>query len=310
MTPHGMPSHHGTDAEPPGEFPNETIRLLYERGSCRVFRDQKIPPDTLETVLGAGLHAATGGNLQPYSIIQIEDDEPRRELAKLGEQAFIGDAPVSLLFCIDYHRLERWARLLDAPFTAAEAFRHFWIAFQDTTICAQNICTAADALGLGSVYIGTVLEFFPRLREMFQLPNGVFPVVLLSLGYPGAKIPVKRKLGIEAVVHRGMYREMPDHDLVQAFDRKYPGVKVEATGERKERLAAVCTKVHDEAYARRCLGRIEADGFINPAQRYFGLHYRADEMPEGNQEFLRLAEEFGFGWFREYRAPGGAAAVE
>lgn len=296
-----MPTHHGTDAQPPGKYPNETIRLLYERGSCRVFRKQKIPPDILETVLDAGLHAATGGNLQPYSIIQIEGEEPRRELAALGEQAFIGDAPVNLLFCIDYRRLERWARLSDAPFTATRAFRHFWIAFQDTIICAQNICTAADALGLGSVYIGTVMEFLPRLREMFRLPDGVFPVVLLCLGYPGASVPVKRKLGIDSVVHREEYQEMADPDLVQAYDRKYPGVKVEATPERTEGIAAVCRKVHDDAYARRCLARIEADGFINPAQRYFGLHYRADEMPERNEEFVRLTEEFGFRWFRDYR---------
>jgi nitroreductase len=293
-----MPTHHGIDAQPPGSSPNETIRLLYERGSCRVSREQKIPTELLETVLGAGLHAATGGNLQPYSIIQIESDPSRRELAELAEQAFIGQAPVSLLFCIDYHRMERWSRLSDAPFTATRAFRHFWIAFQDTIICAQNICTAADALGLGSVYIGTVMEFLPRLREMCRLPDGVFPVVLLCLGYPGARIPVKQKLGIEAAVHREEYREMTDEDLVSAFGRKYPGLRVEATPERRETIAAVCRKVHDEAYARRCLARIDADGFINPAQRYFGLHYRADEMPERNEEFVRLTEEFGFRWFR------------
>lgn len=298
MPDHEMPTHHGIDAQPPGEYPNETIRLLYERGSCRVFRDQKIPPDLLETVLGAGPHAATGGNLQPYSIVQIEDEEHRRELAELGGQVFIGHAPVNLLFCIDYHRLERWSRLSDAPFTATRAFRHFWIAFQDTIICAQNICTAADAVGLGSVYIGTVMEFFPRLREMCRLPEGVFPVVLLCLGYPGGGIPVKRKLGTAAVVHRETYQEMTDQDLVAAFDRKYPGLRVEATPERKHHIAEVCRKVHDEAYAIRCLARIEADGFINPAQRYFGLHYGADEMPEGNAEFVRLTEEFGFRWFR------------
>jgi nitroreductase len=299
-----MPSHHGVDGQHPVQFPNETIRLLYERGSCRVFDKRKIPADVLDTLLGAGLHAATGGNLQPYSIIQIEAEETRRELAVLAEQAFVGDAPVNLLFCIDHRRLGQWARLMDAPFTADQSFRHFWISFQDTIICAQNICTAADALGLGSVYIGTIMEFLPRLREMFRLPDGVFPVVLLCLGYPRGKIPVKHKLGIGAVVHREEYRDLSDRELLDAYDRKYPGLRVEATEERKGRLAEVCRKVHDEAYARRCLARVEADGFINPAQRYFGLHYCADEMPERNTEFLRLVEEFGFGWFKEYK--GGA----
>ncbi len=293
-----MPDHHGVDVSRSGAHPNATVRLLYERGSCRVFRDEKIPADILATVLGAGTHAPTGGNLQPYSIIQIEDETSRRELAELGAQALIAQAPVNLLFCIDYHRLERWAGLLDAPFTANRSFRHFWIAFQDTVICAQNICTAADALGLGSVYIGTVLEFFPRLREMFRLPDGVFPVVLLCLGYPGGPVAVKRKLGTETVVHHEAYLELSDQALVEAYDRKYPGLKVEATPERVECIAAVCRKVHDEARARRSRARIEADGFINPAQRYFGLHYRADEMPEGNDEYVRLTEQFGFRWFR------------
>jgi len=88
---------------------------------------------------------------------------------------------------------------------------------------------------------------------------------------------------------------MADRDLVRAFDQKYPGLKVEATPERKECIATVCRKVYDEAYARRCLARIEADGFINPAQRYFGLHYRADEMPEGNDDSFALPRRSGSG---------------
>jgi len=126
---------------------NETIRLLHERSSCRSFENRPIPADVLETVLAAGVHAPTGGNLQPYSIIKTEDPTVKERLTKLcGDQPFIATAPVDLLFCIDYHRLGRWAQLSTAPYTATSSFRHFWIAFQDTIIAAQNICTAADAV--------------------------------------------------------------------------------------------------------------------------------------------------------------------
>ena len=68
-----LPSHHGADGEPEKNFPNKTIELLLNRSSCRSFENKPIPDDILEYVLKAGVHAATGGNLQPYSIIKIKD---------------------------------------------------------------------------------------------------------------------------------------------------------------------------------------------------------------------------------------------
>jgi Nitroreductase len=112
------------------EYLNETLKLLLERGSCRNFLDKKISPDILQLVLTAGIHAPTGGNLQPYSIIKIEKDETKRRLAKLGGQSLIAKAPIDLLFCIDWHRIERWAKLEVAPFTATSSFRHFGYLFK------------------------------------------------------------------------------------------------------------------------------------------------------------------------------------
>ncbi|UCD95596.1 MAG: nitroreductase family protein, partial [Candidatus Zixiibacteriota bacterium] len=88
------------------QYPNETLKLLHARSSCRSFHDKKIPPEVLKPVLEAGIHAATGGNLQPYSIIKIENNKTNRILARLcGDQEWIGAAAVNLLFCIDWHRL-------------------------------------------------------------------------------------------------------------------------------------------------------------------------------------------------------------
>ncbi|MGE5593702.1 MAG: nitroreductase family protein [Betaproteobacteria bacterium] len=274
-----------------------TLRLLMERASCRNFTAEKIPPDVLREVLEAGIQAPTGGNLQPYSIIKIEDQATKERLAELCEdQPFIARAPVDLLFCIDLHRLERWAALEAAPFTARKSFRHFWIAFQDTVMCAQNACTAADALGLGSVYVGSVLECFRELREMFSLPDGVFPVVLLCLGYPAKEPRPSRRLGVEVVVHNEAYREIDDARLVEAFREKYPTLKVVPTPERLREISDVCRAVAGKTLADECLARIQAQGFINVAQRYFGLHYRADLMSQGNREFLQTLRDFGFEW--------------
>jgi nitroreductase len=295
-------SHHGVADDARHEYSNETIRLLHERASVRSFEDKPIPPDILKQILRSGIHAATGGNLQPYSIIKITEQPPKKKLAELCEQGFIGEAPVDLLFCIDWRRLERWAALEVAPCTATSSFRHFWISFQDVIITAQNICTAADALGLGSVYIGTVLECFRELRDMFQLPKGVFPVVLLCLGYPKHYPSPRKKLDIDAIVHDEKYCDLDDQSLLDAYNKKYP-TTYEITPERMERVERTCKTVHGEEFATRCLEKINKSGFITPVQNYFGLHYCADEMPVGNDEYLKIMEEFGFDWFKEYQPP-------
>jgi FMN reductase [NAD(P)H] len=302
------PSHHGVDASTDVTPANETLRLLIERSSCRSFHDRKIPEGILDQIFEAGIRSATGGNLQPYSIIRIDDADTKKKLATFcGEQDFIATAPTDLLFCIDWRRLERWAALETAPFTATSAFRHFWISFQDAVIAAQSICTAADALGLGSVYVGTVLECFPELREMFALPNGVFPVVLLALGYPKARPLPKKKLGAKTVVHREKYREMSDQELLAAYAEKYPGWRKEITPERMETIAEVCRSVHGEEFAEKCHAAIARQGYVNAIQNYFGLHYRADWLPDRNEDFLKIMEEFGFSWFQPFRPAGSGS---
>jgi len=295
-----IPSHHGFKEKVSGRYPNDTLRLLIERASCRDFEDREISEDVLNLILDAGIHAPTGGNLQPYSIIKIVSRETRNRLAEICGQDFIARAPVNLIFCIDWHRLRRWAELELAPFTATDSFRHFWISFQDTIISAQNICTAADAMGLGSVYIGTIMDLMPDIRDICALPRGVLPVVLLCLGYPRSALMVRRKLGREVIVHSEKYQEIDDQHLRDAFDEKYHRAKIEMTDERLESIKKVCEKVHGVVFAKKCIEDIEKKGYISVAQRYFGLHYSADLMPDSNEEFLRWIKEFGFGWFEKY----------
>jgi len=281
-------------------YSNPVIKVLLERASCRNFQDKKIPSEVIEAILKAGIHTPSGGNLQPFSIIQIEDQKTRKELGKMCAQKFIGTAPLNLLFCMDWNRLKRWANLEVAPFTATSSFRHFWISFQDTIIAAQNICTAADSLGLGSCYIGTIIEHIDRVREMFDLPEAVFPVVLLCVGYPVKKPSPSRKLELDAIVHREKYRKIDDDQLIEFFKHKYPGMEIPPSGENLRTIFEVSREAHNEKFARKCIEKIKQQGFINAAQYYFGLHYSANIMPKSNEEFLKKAEEMGFYWFKEY----------
>ena len=279
---------------------NPVIMQLHRRGSVRNFEERRIPDDIMRAVLEAGIHAPTGGNLQPYSIIKIENEDAKNKLGELAKgMKFLSRAPVNLLLCLDMHRLKRWAELEVAPFTATDSFRSFWISYQDAIIAAQNICTAADALGLGSVYIGMVLECFPEIIEMFKLPQGVFPVVLVAMGYPKKQPRVTNKLGLDVIVHDEKYREIGDDELLDAFHEKYEGKTRVMTEERIRDIYQVCLEAHGEEFAGKCEERIRRDGCISLAQLYFGLHYKANETTKGNATYLDLMERQGFGWLRE-----------
>jgi nitroreductase len=297
--------HHGTELPTAGtsvadDFPNETMRLLLQRASLRNFSDQPIAEETLRLILEAGNHAASGGNLQPWSIIKIQSAGTKKWLAENCGQNFIAAAPVDLIFCIDFRRIKRWAELAVAPFTADHSFRHFWIAFQDTIIAAQNICTAADALGLGSVYIGTIMEFFAGLKDRLQLPPGVFPVVLLCLGYPRSQPAPRKKLGVDVLVHDETYQDLPDEELLAAFTEKYDDRSFQITPERLETIEQVCREAHGQAFAEACIAHIKESGVISPIVHYFGLHYKANEMPLDNSNFLQTMEACGLRWMKEF----------
>jgi FMN reductase [NAD(P)H] len=281
------------------KYENETLKILFERSSVRSFLSRKVPENVLKRVIEAGLHSASAGNLQPYSIIKVEDEERKKLLAELCLQRFISKAPVLLVFCLDFHRLERWANLSSAPFTAAQSFRHFWVAFIDVSICAQTICTAAESFGLGSVYIGTIIESAERVRDVLKLPEKVFPIILVCLGYPSVRPKPQKKLGYNIIVSNEEYREPSDEELLKAFNEKYDRIKVKVNEERLKLAEEVYRNLFGEEPAKIFCEKIRASGYFNPAQYYFLLHYRADLMCRDNELFVKMLEKAGLKFFKE-----------
>lgn len=281
------------------EYENETLKILFERSSVRIFLSRKVPENVLKRVIEAGLHSASAGNLQPYSIIKVEDEERKKLLAELCLQKFISKAPVLLVFCLDFHRLERWANLSSAPFTAAKSFRHFWVAFIDVSICAQTICTAAESFGLGSVYIGTIIESAERVRDVLKLPEKVFPIILVCLGYPSVRPKPQKKLGYNIIVSNEEYREPSDEELLKAFNEKYDRIKVKVNEERLKLAEEVYRNLLGEEPAKIFCEKIQASGYFNPAQYYFLLHYHADLMCRDNELFVKMLENAGLKFFKE-----------
>lgn len=199
---------------------NEVIRQLAARKSVRAFEDRDIPGEVRAAILEAAAQAPTAGNQQLYTILDITDPELKRRLAETCDhQPFIAQAPMVLIFLAD---VCKW---LDAYREAgceprAPGAGDLMLAASDAAIAAQNAVTAAWSLGVGSCYIGDVMERCEEHREMLNLPPYVFPAAMLVLGYPTeqqALRPKPERFNMADIVCENVYRRKDGPALRRMF---------------------------------------------------------------------------------------------
>jgi len=282
-------------------YPNETLRLLNERASLRNFSDREIEPELIELLMQTACNAPSGGNNQPLSIIRIQDQAVREKLGEMCWQPFIGKAKLNLLFCMDLHRNEVLADFGEAPYTAGHAFRHFWISFQDTLIAAQNVCTAADALGLGSCYIGTIMEYFDKCVEMFDLPKLVMPVVLVVVGYPASQPAIRKKFSPRVIVHDEKYHEYDPSWLYDQYTERENNRQIGLNENNIRIFHDICQAVKGKDWADQVIEHAKNRGWISPIQGLYGLHYKAAFMPLNNLDFISSLRKQGIDCFEEWK---------
>ncbi len=275
---------------------NKTIKQLKNRFSVRRFTEDQIDDDILHNIIDAGLHSASAGNLQPYTIIKIRDKMNSMFFVEQGMQKFIGSASVNLLFCLDFHRLKRWSRLHKAPFVMDKSFRHFWVGFEDVMILAQSIETAANSYGIGSCYIGTTLERMREIQDKFKLPKGVIPIILLSMGYPDVDQKIAKKLRKDIVVHDEHYQEHTDEYIQYEYYLKYGEPNMKLSTERKMQILKVIEEVGDKDYINEVKEYFNNIDKVSMPMRYFGLHYAANYMAAHNSDILSFLYENGCIW--------------
>jgi nitroreductase len=277
--------------------------LLMARRSVRHFDDRPIPDPILNELLDVANNAPSGGNIQPLSIIVVRDPGRRTRLAQMvGGQPWVRNAPLSLVFCLDFHRVKAWARSFDVDFRGERALCSFLIAYADVMCAAQNVVVLAQDRGLGSVYVGTILCAVGEARCEFGLPECVVPMMVLTIGYPRsipAHIP---KLDTEAIVHHERYRHEDDDEIARAFEKKYGAIEDADYLKRAFVEVVEADKQQDESWvaeAREAMKKLE---IRSNAQFLFELRYPQDAMVALNREILDSLREAGFDLLPKGRA--------
>ena len=204
---------------------NPILESLHTRKSVRVFTGQPISPEVRQAILLAAAQAPTAGNQQLYTVLDIDDPALKARLADTCDhQPFIATAPLVLVFCADPLK---WR---DAYAAAGCAPRPLGVgdlllALADATIAAQNAVTAAWSLGVGSCYIGDILENVEEHRALLHLPDAVVPAAMLVLGYPTAQQqarPKPERAPLESIVQRNAYRRMDGAQLRAMLEPRVP----------------------------------------------------------------------------------------
>ncbi|MBR2928993.1 MAG: nitroreductase family protein [Oscillospiraceae bacterium] len=226
---------------------NEVIRGLIERKSMRVYTEQEISPADKALILKAAAEAPTAGNQQLYTILDITDQKIKDRLVETCDhQGMIAEAKMVLIFCAD---CKKWydAYLATGCAPRKPAIGDLMLAVSDTMIAAQNAVTAAESLGIGSCYIGDVMENCAEQRALLNLPEFVFPVGMLIFGYPTQQQkdrPKPARVEQKFIVHENGYRCLSDEDLEEMWTPRC-GVK-----SYTEWMQAFCKRKYNSEFSR------------------------------------------------------------
>jgi nitroreductase len=193
-------------------------RILLRR-THRVYAPRPVPEALVALVTGAALSASSKSDFQQASIIRVIDPQKRAALAALiPAMPWIGAAPVFFVFCGDARRLERIGELRGHP-EANGRLEGFFNAAVDAALVMQTFILAAETVALGCCPISVIRNHADRVGEILELPDKVFPVAGLCVGWPANEGHISLRLPPAVTVHRDRYDDTALGDRVDAYDR-------------------------------------------------------------------------------------------
>ncbi|MBB6669751.1 oxygen-insensitive NADPH nitroreductase [Cohnella nanjingensis] len=199
---------------------NETISTLLDHRSVRSFLDTPVTEEQLQAIVTAGQMASTSSNVQAYSVIAVTEPSLKRQLAILsGDQAYVEQCPLFLVWCADLYRVCRTAGMyLSDQTTYEDSTESFMVATVDTALAAQNAAVAAESMGLGICYIGGIRNRIAEVSELLRIPELAYPVFGMCVGVPDRKSGQRPRLPTEAVLHRNGYDPEMSLEAVKGYD--------------------------------------------------------------------------------------------
>ena len=242
----------------------ETVeKLLKSHCSIRKFTSRPVSDELFRRLIASGQAAASSSFLQGVTIIRIADRTKRAEFKNItGGQTYVESAAEFLVFCADLSRPMRCCTAHGG--TPAEGLtEHFIIATVDAALYAQNVAIAAESAGLGICYIGAIRNDAARAAELLDLPQQVYPVFGMCIGWPDHNPEVKPRLPFSVVLKENSYSIDDEAEAIAAYDdemRTYyatrsSNIKIQGWSEQMAGLLGKESRLHMRPF-------LEGKGFL------------------------------------------------
>lgn len=199
---------------------NPVTEAQLRHRSIRQYTGKPIDNSLLISLIQSAQGAASSSFVQAYSLVQVNSPETRAKIATLaGGQTWVESAAEFLVICADLSRIEYCCEQQGMGRLAGYA-EHFLTATVDASLMAQNLMLAAESEGLGAVFIGGIRNDPSQVSELLELPDQVYPVFGLCLGWPNAEPDLKPRFPVKVILHREKYDASRCEQDVKAYDEQ------------------------------------------------------------------------------------------
>ena len=202
---------------------NPVLETLIGHRTVRHFLPKPLPEGTIELIVAAAQSASTSSNLQVWSLVTVEDPETKARLSEYaGGQKHIREAPLFIAWLADLRRIRSLGEQREMDTVGAEYLEIGMVAMIDAALAAQNAFVALESMGLGGVYIGAMRNHPEKVAAELGLPQNVFCVFGLCVGWPdlSAGEAIKPRLPQSVVLHKERYSEPADGAEIAAYDKR------------------------------------------------------------------------------------------
>lgn len=197
------------------------IEKQLEHRTIRAFQEKEIPQDIFQLLMEVGRRTASSTGIQGCSIIRITDQKLKDEISSVSRQDFIKKIPELMIFVVDQYRNSRIAKDSGVEEQGSCDMDRFLSGYTDACITAQNIVNAAESIGLGTVYLGSILNDSEKICELLNLPKLTFPVVGLGIGYPDQDPGMKPRMDMKYRVFENSYKVFDDYThIMKEYDKE------------------------------------------------------------------------------------------
>ncbi len=210
----GLPTNTGKSVDA-----NETINNILSRRSHRDFKTDMVSQDLLDTLLATAFSAPSKSDLQQACVIHIQNKTKQQRIANASSKTqWVADAPVFLVWCGDSRRIRKIADWRGHPF-ANDHLDAFMNAAVDAGICMQTFIIAAESFGLGCCPVSEIRDHIQFLSDELKLPQHVFPVAGLCVGWPqhetniSMRLPMTITVKIDTYDDENLVEEISDYDI-------------------------------------------------------------------------------------------------